>query len=459
MTKSIPWRVGVIVLLVGACVNAAIDMEIENKAVDRTIDLTSQLVKISYKITLEHKSKKAISSYLFVVPEADRERLAFISAKDSAKKELKLTETSTPKGVTFSMTLPAGSSNPVVYIETVFSRSLKPFPSAIGQSDRQLVQYFGNVYFYSPYPTVTQKTTVHLSSRNVESYTQFKPSSQADSTITYGAYDNVPAFAHEPMTIHFENYTPFLTVTRLERTIEVSHWGNIAVEETIDIVHSGAELKGPFSRYDYQKDSRSNQPSVKSYKTLLPASATGVYYRDTNGNISTSALRTLKDAVELDLRPRFPLFGGWRTHYTLGYNVPSFEYLFQNGDNFLLKMRVIDHIFDDMVIDEVQTKIILPEGSTNVKLIAPYSVQRNPDSLHYTYLDTFGRPVVSFSKRNLVENHINDFNLKYNFSRVMMLQEPLLVVGFLWVLFVFVIVWMRLDFSIIKEKEPHQHKE
>lgn len=459
MIKSIPLRVGIVVLLVGACVHAAIDMEIENKAVDRTIDLTSQLVKISYKITLEHKSKKAISSYLFVVPEAERDRLAFISAKDSSKKELKLTETNTPKGVTFSMTLPAGSSNPVVYIETVFTGSLKPFPSAIGQSDRQLVQYFGNVYFYSPYPTVTQKTTVHLSSRNVESYTQFKPSSQADSTITYGAYDNVPAFSHEPMTIHYENYTPFLTVTRLERTIEVSHWGNITVEETIDIVHSGAELKGPFSRYDYQKDTRSNQPSVKSYKTLLPASATGVYYRDTNGNISTSALRTLKDAVELDLRPRFPLFGGWRTHYTLGYNVPSFEYLFQNGDNFLLKMRVIDHIFDDMVIDEVLTKIILPEGSTNVKLIAPYSVQRNPDSLHYTYLDTFGRPVVSFSKRNLVENHINDFNLKYNFSRVMMLQEPLLVVGFLWVLFVFVIVWMRLDFSIIKEKEPHQHKE
>lgn len=459
MVKAMLFLCCIVAALAGASVQAAIDMEIENRAVDRTIDLTSQLVKISYKITLEHKSKKPIGTYLFLVPEADRERLSFISAKDSSKKELKLTETTTPKGVTFSMTLPAGASNPVVYIETVFTKSLKPFPSSIGQSERQLVQYFGNVYVYSPYPTVTQKTTVHLSSRNVESYTQFKPSTQADSTITYGPYDNVAAFSHEPMTIHFENFTPFLTVTRLERTIEVSHWGNIAVEETIDIVHSGATLKGAFSRYDYQKDARSNQPSVKSYKTLLPASATGVYYRDTNGNISTSALRTLKDAVELDLRPRFPLFGGWRTHYTLGYNVPSFEYLFQNGDNFLLKMRVIDHIFDDMVIDEVVTKIILPEGSNNIKLIAPYSIQRHPDTLHYTYLDTFGRPVISFSKRNLVENHINDFNLKYNFSRVMMLQEPLLVVGFLYVLFVFVIVWMRLDFSIIKEKEPHQHKD
>ncbi|XP_058446130.1 dolichyl-diphosphooligosaccharide--protein glycosyltransferase subunit 1 [Malaya genurostris] len=455
------FRSVVLLAVLAVCVlsaQSAIDVEIENKNVDRTIDLTSQLVKISYKITLEHKSKKAINSYLFIIQNEERERLAFIAAKDSSKKDLKLTETPSPKGVIFSMTLPAGSSNPVVYIDTVFTKSLKPYPTSIAQTERQLVQYFGNVYFYSPFKTVTQKTTVHLSSRNVESYTQFKPVVQSDSTITYGAYDNIAAFSVEPLAVHFENYTPFMTVTTLERVIEVSHWGNIAVEETIDIVHSGAALKGAFSRYDYQKDSRSNQACVKSYKTLLPASATGVYYRDTNGNISTSAMRVLKDAVELDLRPRFPLFGGWKTHYTLGYNVPSFEYLFQTGENYLLKMRLVDHIFDDMVVDEVTTKIILPEGSTNIKLIAPYSVTRNPDTLHYTYLDTFGRPVISFSKKNVVENHIADFNLKYNFSRVMMLQEPLLVVGFLYIMFVLVIIWMRLDFSILKEKE-HLHKE
>lgn len=79
--------------------------------------------------------------------------------------------------------------------------------------------------------------------------------------------------------MHYENQTPFLTVTNLERVIELSHWGNIAVEETIDVVHTGAILKGSFSRYDFQKDSRGAQSAVKSYKTILPASASGVYYR------------------------------------------------------------------------------------------------------------------------------------------------------------------------------------
>lgn len=174
-------------------------------------------------------------------------------------------------------------------------------------------------------------------------------------------------------------------------------------------------------------------------------------------------MRIQKDAVELDLRPRFPLFGGWRTHYTIGYNVPSFEYLFNNGDQYVLKQRLIDHIYDDMVIEQATVKVILPEGSTNIKLITPYPITRLADELHYTYLDTVGRPVIVFSKKNLVENHIHDFNLKYSFSKVLMIQEPLLVVGFLYVLFLLVIIWMRLDFSITKERDGsaahHHHKD
>lgn len=71
----------------------------------------------------------------------------------------------------------------------------------------------------------------------------------------------------------------------------------------------------------------------------------------------------LEDSVELDVRPRFPLFGGWQTHYTLGYNVPSFQYLYSNSNSYLLQMRLIDHIFDNCVIENVKLRIILPEGA------------------------------------------------------------------------------------------------
>lgn len=78
------------------------------------------------------------------------------------------------------------------------------------------------------------------------------------------------------MKIHYENNTPFLTISSITRTIEVSHWGNIAVEETIDLRHTGAVLKGPFSRYDYQRQSDSGISSVKSFKVLYYTQTTVV---------------------------------------------------------------------------------------------------------------------------------------------------------------------------------------
>lgn len=46
--------------------------------------------------------------------------------------------------------------------------------------------------------------------------------------------------------------------------------------------------------------------------------------------------------------------------------------------------------------------------SRNVHMDTPYPVNRDPDQLHYTYLDTFGRPVLVATKSNLVEQHIQD---------------------------------------------------
>lgn len=187
-------KLNVILLLVTlACstVLSSIDVEIENKNVDRTIDLSSQLVKVSYKITLEHKSKKPITNYVFLVPLEDCSKLSYISARDSAKKEMKFTLTKNSADCSYAIALPGGQTqSPVVYIENIFSKALEPFPTEITQAERQLVRYFGNAVFYSPYKTLSQKTTVHLASRNVESFTQVKPSVHSDTQIVYGPYEN-----------------------------------------------------------------------------------------------------------------------------------------------------------------------------------------------------------------------------------------------------------------------------
>jgi len=455
------YRVTFLVLCTFAAVfsksSDVIDSNIVNSKVDRKIDISTHLVKTVSTITIENKGSTAVRTYLFSVPASRKDNLSFIGAltKDKVKLGVAETTVASQKGKSFfkvelKSALDAGKTS-TIEVETIFSHVLKPYPSEIIQSEKQLVVLEDSLYFYSPYITATQTTSVVTTNSNVESYTKTKPVSQSDTNINYGPFEDKAAFSEAPLRIHEENNSPFLAVSSMERVIEVSHWGNIAVEENIDIRHSGAKLKGSFSRFDYQRQ-QDGIASVKSFKTVLPASAKDVYYRDEIGNISTSNMKELDESVDVELRPRFPLFGGWKTRYCLGYNVPSYEYLFTKGDQFALKMRFVDHIYDDMVVDNLQLKIILPEGAKNLKLKTPFDVERSGDETHYTYLDTLGRPVVVLNKASLVEQHIQDFELHYTFSKVLLLQEPFLLVGAFYLLFLVVIIYVRLDFAITKDE-------
>lgn len=434
----------------------SINPDLVIKSCDRSIDLTSQLVKMNHKLSLENKGQGAVKSFLFSIDPSLSEKVAYIGATvgSSDKTYLRVAETKVQTDLDKSFwridlksALASGSTTSLT-VEISLGGALEMFPAAISQKEKQLVRFIGNLYAFLPYPVVSQTTKVELASSNLESYTKTKPVSLSDSTITYGPFRDRPAFSSGELIVHGENNAPMLVVTNLVRVVELSMWGNIAIEETVDVVHKGASLKGSFSRYEFQRES-SGVSSVKNFKTLLPAAAKDVYYRDDIGNISTSHMKVMDDAVELDLRPRFPLFGGWKTHYVVGYNVPSYEYLFYKGDIHVLNMRVIDHIFDDMLLENVEVKIILPEGVSDLKLDTPFPMKRDEDSKHYTYLDTTGRTVVYLrSNRLLTESHIQDFQLQFSYPHRTMLCEPLLLVAAFMLLYLLAIIYVRLDFAI-----------
>jgi len=466
-------------LLAISMINADSNADLVNTRVERTIDLTTHLVHINNIITVENKATSGgLKSYTFTVEPIHAKSVAYIGAQlpankaatdDLEKRRLNvvLINQDSAKGslyrVDFKFDLTPGKTL-TFEVELTLINQLKPYPTEITQTERQNVLFKGNHYYYSLYTTKQQTTTVNLASDKVESYSQLKPTTKSESLLTYGPYENVKPFEQNELSVHYENNSPFLVVKNLVRTIELSHWGNIAVEETLDLYHYGALLKGPFSRFDYMRRI-GGAASVKSFKTLLPPSASDVYYRDEIGNISTSNLRTPSkmskslEPLDFELRPRFPLFGGWRTHYTIGYNLPIYQYLFNKGNDYVLKMRLLDHIYDDQFIENAVIRIILPEHTSDIKFVEPYTVEKRPQLLHYTYLDVTGRPVIEVRKTNAVDSHIQDFQLSYKFNKAMIIIEPLLVVGFFLALFLVVILVVRIDFSISSKPVEHVKKE
>jgi len=110
------------------------------------------------------------------------------------------------------------------------------------------------------------------------------------------------------MSVHYENNAPFLTITNLERVIEVSHWGNIAVEETIDLKHCGATLKGPFSRYDYQREAQSGVSSVKSFKVFVTSRRFHLIYIVNKINIGSLTCINFSCDINVIYLPQWIIF-------------------------------------------------------------------------------------------------------------------------------------------------------
>ena len=57
------------------------------KSLDRSLDMSSQLVKMSHKVTVENTGKGAIKSFLFSVDPAVKDKVAYISASSGGSKK------------------------------------------------------------------------------------------------------------------------------------------------------------------------------------------------------------------------------------------------------------------------------------------------------------------------------------------------------------------------------------
>jgi len=388
--------------------------------------------------------------------------LAFLAVKEESKADLVVgtpKKEKTASGLVYSAypvdlgrSLEAGAGINLV-VSAVFSHAMKAAPAEIAQTDRQQVIYEDNHFFFSPYHTVNQKTTIKLASNAVERYSQDKsPASLKGDTLTYGPYQDTDAFSQAPLFVHFENNAPFVTISSMTKIIEVSHWGNANVEEWYEMSHDGAKLQGEFSRFDYRRQNKG--PFVRSITHVLPLDAHNIYYRDEIGNISTSAIAANDRALFLDLTPRFPLFGGWKTKFYMGYDLPLHHYLFNDvhdSSRFMLNISFAKDFTSDLVIDDLTVKIILPEGVKDVRTVLPFAVDSQTNDLHFTYLDVQGRPVVVLNKKNVVSEHNEFFQVTYHFSRLSMLQEPLLLIGAYFLFFVFAMLYVRFDLSITKD--------
>lgn len=255
---------------------------------------------------------------------------------------------------------------------------LKPRPASIDQREKQYVEYSFSAYAPAAYTTLKQKTKLKFPNTDIPDYTVL-PAPNADNaedptkqgtSFTYGPYNEVPAGAQEPVSVRYEYTKPLIHASHLERDVEVSHWGgNLATEERYWLTNRGASLKNHFSRVQWQMTVYASPPTsaLSQFRIPLQVGSVDPYFTDDIGNVSTSRFRANSRESNLEIRPRYPLFGGWNYSFKVGWNADLSSYLrkLKTGDSYVLKVPFLEgpKNSEGIEYERVDLRVILPEGA------------------------------------------------------------------------------------------------
>ncbi|KAF4602444.1 dolichyl-diphosphooligosaccharide--protein glycosyltransferase subunit 1 [Pleurotus pulmonarius] len=463
----------------------------ENTAIVRQVDLAGSLVQVvtTYAVKALEKDAKA---YTIALSPNDKEKTSWLEAKvkgqqqalpvrDHGKERTNgyhLLDVELPKPLGLNETLN-------IVLETIQTHAAKPWPAAASQNDEQSLLFNTDLFVISPYQTLVQRSKLRSPTpriveftepKDLEAFTLDTPATKSGATITYGPFNNIPPSADEnflaktqqPVSVQYMYDNPVLEVSSLKRAAEISHWGsNLNIQDEIRLRNGGPELKGHFSRLDHQAQAFYKRPSphvIPGLSLHLPAGIRNTYFYDIIGNVSTSHLRvapappkSLRSRTPqysvLDLRPRYPLLGGWNYTFTLGWDSDlsdSAVYDSKTG-KYIVKVPVMT-LIPGAVVNKAEVTVILPEGATDVDFSLPWPAVSTSSSTVTTYLDTTGRPALTFVYERLTTKHDGDIYVSYKVPFSAHLKKPTAVATAFMGLFVLTLIGRRINLSLHPSK-------
>ncbi|KAF4619525.1 hypothetical protein D9613_005085 [Agrocybe pediades] len=482
------WRL--LPLLAYAASVLASSQSFENTAIVRTVELGGAVVHVTTTYAIK-SLEDGLKAYTIALGRDERAKTSYLEAKVKGQqdalqiKEHVLETKDDFHLVDILLEKPLSTNKTLnIVVETIQTHATEPWPATAGQKDEQALRYTTGLFILSPYATTVQRTKVkgmspriisYTTPKNVESFADNTAVSKSGATVVYGPYNNIPPSAsssfieqyQQPITIHYNHDQAVLEVLKLQRSVEISHWGaNLNTQDNIVLHNAGPKLKGHFSRLDHQTQAFYKRPAPHVLPALtlhLPSGIRNAYYYDTIGNVSTSRLRTAPSVPKnklgtqfsvLEFKPRYPILGGWNYSFTLGWDAPLADYASydKSTGRYIVEVPIMTPILGAVVNDEELT-VILPEGATDVQFVTPFPALSNWIGTHVTYLDTIGRPSLTFKYKDLTPMHARSILVSYKVSWSAHLKKPVAIGTVFMGLFVLGAITRRVNLTLHQKKK------
>ena len=419
--------------------------------VKRNIDLKLNIISVENRIKLKKTTFE--DTFRYLVPKNNTHSLIRITAEANKRKKLEINKISDDNDYDYYDILLQGSTE-IIVKEDYFEKLLFK-PKNIYIKESQLELYLDTINLVSAYPVKTTTTTVVLPRENTKliKYTKTNSNKSGDKII-YALTEEIQPFIAKKLYIHYENNKPLTVFNYATKTFQVSHWGNIAVTEEYQIENIGAKLIGEFGRIDYDNGITGGRNALLSIRAKLPMRSWGLWYRDEIGNVSSSNARREMNDVDLVLTPRFPILGGWKSNYDIGYNLPTkFHVTTNNKGNYMVNLT-FGMPYENMLSRNYTVKVILPESADNIKvklpIETPYHISYDKE---YGCLDLFGRKSIIITLNNMYDVYNTNIFITYDYQWIMLFVKPIILVVYFLILFAIMIIYSRANISLSRKEE------
>lgn len=358
----------------------------------------------------------------------------------------------------------------VVY---VYTNTLEAVPKKIGLDDTQQLLLKFNKFCYSPYPTHQYSLTFaglskgleydlqldHYDSPNIAELPEVNGRIEEESQVlTYGPIDTTLApYTVKPLGLWYEHNRPLARVLNLERNfwLPALDIGVVLTEDYYELYNNGAALNLGFSRADWIKGRYEFAKEHFSLVRLLfpkndETPFENFYFTDKVGLVSTF----MDTETDLMFLPRFPLFGGWKYNFTMGWNnaiEPFVRKVHNETDVYIARFPVLNRL-DDITYDNVTINVYLPENAEFLNATSHLEEKSITVGTELSYLDVSdGHVKVSLHYTNLFDDQALSYvYVKYRYSAQSYWSKVNKIAGFVFVGLMSFYALGQVDLSIRK---------
>ena len=244
----------------------------------------------------------------------------------------------------------------------------------------------------------------------------------------------------------YSSTRPLATVLENIRTVRIVSWGSLLITEQFLFQVQGAENIGTEGLYGLEK-----------IQLTLPLNTSDFSGFDSVGNLTISDTSSSTHTT-LDVNFRNQLKGDATYQFTISYRMPVEDYLTIDDDRLTLELPVASGF--TWTIQEQTQRIILPEGSSIILPLNETLVEITDIPGNNAHMISFGtqdeqvfgnivqRQVLTIKGQHLFEYHNGKITIVYRSSSFALLQIPLTIAIFLFILGALYIGIHRVRFEV-----------